>query len=233
MAGGGPSQVAAAVSAAIQLEADRINQPVEVLATTLATLVVDVSGPEDPWTVHVVEWGDTRAIVFRPGSIVEGHPDWERLAAPNQDEIFANSVRPLPHFSLPRAQGIYQWMPGEMLLLCTDGIDIHLVSSNHVGHGLATAWESAPTIWQFIADVGFERAGARDDRTAVCLWRASAADRAENQEQLAGHAPASSAPLEALAAAPGEAAVRTGPPQDSGSSGSRSGAVVSSPDGGV
>jgi hypothetical protein len=173
IAGGGPTEIAAAVSAAIRIAADRINQSVDMLATTLATLVVEIGAPGRPWTVNVAEWGDTRATVYRPQSIVNGHPDWRRLATADQDEVFANAVRPLPHCPHPRAQGTYEWMPGEMLLLATDGVDAQLVASNPVGHNLAGAWEHAPSIWQFIADVGFDRAGARDDRTAVCLWRAA------------------------------------------------------------
>lgn len=171
--GGGHAETAAGVSAALRIIADQINQPVDLLATTLATLVVEVGAPDDSWTVAVTEWGDTRATVYRPGVIVDGHPDWRRLAdSCSNDEVFANSVNPLPHCPHPRAQGLYEWKPGEMLLLATDGIDAQLVASNPVGHGLAGAWEQSPSIWQFIADVGFDRAGARDDRTAICLWRA-------------------------------------------------------------
>lgn len=183
VSGGNSSEVAAAVSAALQLGADRQAQPVESFSTTLGALVINVGKADEPWQVQAAEWGDTRAWVFRPGSIKDGHPDWERLTAADAEELYANSVRPLPQYRKPSAVGNYLWMPGEMLMLATDGIDGHLIATNPVGHGLATAWESVPTIWQFIADVGFERAGARDDRTAFCLFRASStADTAVDED---------------------------------------------------
>ncbi|MDQ0633699.1 serine/threonine protein phosphatase PrpC [Arthrobacter pascens] len=181
-AGGNASEVAAAVSAALQLAADRQAQPVELFATTLGVLLIDIGEDDGPWQVQLAEWGDTRASVYRPGRVKDGHPDWERLTSEDVNELYANSVRPLPQYRKPRAGGSYLWMPGEMLMLATDGIDSHLVSTNPVGHGLATAWESMPTIWQFIADVGFDRAGARDDRTAFCLFRAAPAKPTGTEE---------------------------------------------------
>ena len=177
VAGGSSSQVATAVSAALQLLADQQAQSVELFSTTLGVLVIHVGEADKPWHVGFAEWGDTRVSVYRPGSVKDGHPDWERLTAKDaDDEMYANSVHPLPRYRNPRAGGSYQWASGEMLMLATDGIDGHLVATNPVGHGLATAWELVPTIWQFIADVGFDRAGARDDRTAFCLFRARTAE---------------------------------------------------------
>ncbi|WP_285251252.1 protein phosphatase 2C domain-containing protein [Pseudarthrobacter sp. fls2-241-R2A-168] len=188
--GGGTAEVSAAVSAALQLVADHHGQPVDQYATTLCVLVVDIGEPAEPWQVRTAEWGDTRASVYRPGIVKDGHPEWERLTVLATEEMYANSVRPLPHFRKPGAGGSYEWMPGEMLMLATDGIDGHLVTTNPVGHGLATAWESLPTIWQFIADVGFDRAGARDDRTAFCLFRSEVAERrcraADEAHELGG-----------------------------------------------
>jgi hypothetical protein len=182
--GSGAAEVSAAVSAALHLVADHHGQLVEQYATTLCVLVVDVGGPAEPWLVRTAEWGDTRVSVYRPGIVKDGHPEWERLTVPANEEMYANSVRPLPQFRKPSAGGSYEWMPGEMLMLATDGIDAHLVASNPVGHGLATAWESVPTIWQFIADVGFDRAGARDDRTAFCLFRSDTAERRPRADEI-------------------------------------------------
>jgi serine/threonine protein phosphatase PrpC len=168
---GGIRDVAAAAFAALDALQDRHHRPAQDFATTLAVVVVDIGTAEGPWKVSAAEWGDSRASVHIPGSVVDGHPDWRRIAAATAGELYGNTVRPLPVFKEPTARGTADWSAGEMLLVASDGIDGQLAASNPVGHGLASAWESTPSLWQFIADVAFDRAGARDDRTAVCLFR--------------------------------------------------------------
>lgn len=169
-----PEAIACTVAALIRTQADRESLPVDQFATTLAVLVLDIGEPADDWPVTAIQWGDdTRVSVLDPTVAVDGHPAW-RWACPREDRDIDNVVRPLPMYRTPTGFATDVLRPAEMLLVATDGIDSHLEPRNSVGHGLAEAWSSAPEMWQFIADVGFERAEARDDRTAVCLFRPTA-----------------------------------------------------------
>jgi hypothetical protein len=167
--GAGAEAVVVAAIAAISEQARRLDRDPAALATTLLVLEADIGVAAEPWPVRVTEWGDTRASVYLPGSVVDGHPDWRRVC-PGRDDVAAN-VRALPLHRVPTTWGSTVWFPGEVLMAATDGIDSVLDPTNVIGHGLALAWLEQPTMWQFIADVAFESAGARDDRTAVCLFR--------------------------------------------------------------
>lgn len=165
-----PTVVVAAAIAAIHSQARAVEQPPSALATTLVVVNITIGAPDADWSVWAVEWGDSRASIYTPGEVVDGHPAWRRIC-PDPAADVANTVRALPLFPTPTTYAKTLWKPGEVLLTASDGVDSHLLASNHVGHGLAHAWSTAPEAYQFIADVGFERAGARDDRTAVALFR--------------------------------------------------------------
>jgi hypothetical protein len=167
------SPMIAAVIAQLRAEARRMGRSAEDLSTTLLIAQIQVGAPDQPWKVLAAEWGDSRLSVFSPGQAVDGHPNWSHIC-PDSAADLANTVQALPTFAEPTTFGAGLWLPGEVLLAATDGIDSHLMPENYVGHGLAEAWSEVPSVYQFIADVGFERAGARDDRTAVCLFRAPA-----------------------------------------------------------
>lgn len=180
--------VSAAAVAVLGGLADRHHRPVEDFSTTLAVVVVDVGLAREAWHVSAAEWGDSRASLYIPGHAVDGHPDWSHVAQGSNADVYANSVRPLPAFREPSSTGSVSWKPGEVLMVASDGIDGQLLAWNPVGHGLAAAWESVPSLWQFIADVAFDRAGARDDRTAVCLFRPGLTDQ-EHERSNGGFVP--------------------------------------------
>ncbi|TKJ99431.1 hypothetical protein PlfCFBP13513_08620 [Plantibacter flavus] len=162
--------IGAAIAAQMAAEARLLGVDQSALATTLVAVVVRASDGSLPWRVAVAEWGDSRAQVFTPRVAVDGHPAWRHITE-GEERFYTNEVAALPSYPNAGAVGLATLSPGEVLLLSSDGIDAHLLPDNHVGHGLAASWSAPPSIAQFIADVDFERVGARDDRTALALFR--------------------------------------------------------------
>lgn len=167
------TRIATAVRAAMQQEAAVRRCLVDDLATTLLVAIVQIGATDAPWRAKVLEWGDSRASVLTTYAVAEdGHPEWRRVTRSGPDKAGDyNTTAAFPTAIRPTGIASFNLRPGQVLLAATDGIDAQLLRTNPVGHGLATAWCETPSIYQFIADVGFDRAGARDDRTAVCLFR--------------------------------------------------------------
>ena len=167
---GDPRTLGRVVAARIGATARDLGLNPAALATTLTVAMVRIGDADAPWRVAVAEWGDSRASVFTPGEVVEGHPAWRRVTAETA-AVLANDVPALPLHVEPTARGTAMLVPGDVLLVATDGIDAHLRAENPVGHGLGHSWTRPPSIAQFLCDVDFERVGARDDRTAVAMFR--------------------------------------------------------------
>lgn len=167
---GDPRMLGRVVAARVTATARELGVDPAALATTLTVAMVRIGDEDTPWRVAVAEWGDSRASVFTPGEVVDGHPAWRRITAETAP-VLANDVPALPLHAEPTARGTTMLAPGDVLLVATDGIDAHLRAENSVGHGLGHSWTRPPSIAQFLCDVDFERVGARDDRTAVALFR--------------------------------------------------------------
>lgn len=167
---GDPRTLGTVVAARITAVAREMGVEPASLATTLTVAFVRIGDENLPWRVAVAEWGDSHASVFSPGKVVEGHPDWRRVTD-EKGPVLANDVHSLPFRREATAWGSTMLAPGEVLLVATDGIDAHLRAENSVGHGLGRSWTRPPSIAQFLCDVDFERVGARDDRTAVAVFR--------------------------------------------------------------
>ena len=172
---GSPRTLGTAVAARLEAEARVLSVDPAALATTLAAVVISVGKPNESWKVVAAEWGDSRVSVFSPSIVVAGHPAW-RYVTEGDERLLANEVAALPLHRIPSSLGTTMLAPREVIAVVSDGIDVHLNPENSVGHGLAEAWTVPPSIAQFICDVDFERIGARDDRTALAVFRTGAAE---------------------------------------------------------
>lgn len=139
--------------------------PIEY-STTLIWAEVKVGSPGEAWPVRFVQYGDGDVRLLR----VSERMWYTVLRSAPADEGNVRSFS-LPLADRPSRQCVFSWMPGNVLVVATDGLTSHLDSGTKVGHYLADSWCSIPDRWQFLSDVAFRALGAGDDRTAVALWR--------------------------------------------------------------
>ena len=133
------------------------------VSTTVVVAVVQRSGSDEVWPLVAARVGDSTVRLLRDDS-------WSRFFDDEEDQAqLVNHVEPLPG-TVTVTQG--EWRPGDVVVLLSDGVDIHLGSgAGAVGRELARAWKAPPEPLQFVSQLSFRRRAASDDRTAVALWR--------------------------------------------------------------
>ncbi|MET7981166.1 PP2C family serine/threonine-protein phosphatase [Streptomyces sp. NPDC005281] len=137
-------------------------------ATTLRALLV----PLDP-RVRVrgfLAVGDGGTALLRAG-------EWNlSLTDPEHegDGMIDTRTAALPHGHRARALLLAPALPGDVLVLCTDGLSTPLAGDAGMRDFLASGWgrESAPAPADFLWQVQYRVKSYDDDRTAVVLWEA-------------------------------------------------------------
>jgi serine/threonine protein phosphatase PrpC len=147
------------------------------MATTVLTAVL-TRLPGSGLRVELAWVGDSEPYLLRRGN-------WRRLsteraAGNHADEDGRGLVRPRGTAALPATHPVVRTyildlMPGDVLVLVSDGIADPLGDGTGlVGGALIEWWSQPPDALEFASQVSFKRKGFFDDRTAVAVWMADA-----------------------------------------------------------
>lgn len=146
--------------------ANLVGIPAVEWSTTLIWVEVILGKPGDAWSARLSQYGDGEVRLLSQQECL-----WHSVSQSDYiDEGDARSFA-LPVATQPRREHLFSWLPGEVLVLATDGIACHLDSETKVGDYLAHSWCRPPNRWAFLNDMAFRTLGAGDDRTAIALWR--------------------------------------------------------------
>jgi hypothetical protein len=84
--------------------------------------------------------------------------------------VASSATRALPHDIEHVEVGYADLYPGDMLLLCTDGL-AKPMRGPRVSTQLASWWSLPPSLPEFFWQMSFRVKTHDDDRTSVCIWR--------------------------------------------------------------
>jgi serine/threonine protein phosphatase PrpC len=146
--------------------AARLKADPKTLSTTLAAALIE-TGP-----LHLAERrcvilgvGDATAYLLRDGK-------FERvLANPHDGPVTDTATWALPTSVGQVVTASQTIRPGDMLMVCTDGMS-NPMSNEDVLWQLATWWggSNPPDLLEFGWQLGYRVRSFGDDRTAVCVW---------------------------------------------------------------
>ncbi|MEN3540025.1 PP2C family serine/threonine-protein phosphatase [Microbispora sp. ZYX-F-249] len=152
----------------IREQAERCEAPPDELSTTFLAAVVQ-ERPETPaHRVVLVRVGDCDAWRLHRGVLVPCFDDDDK----EEEAMVATSeTRALPrHIEHVEVRQL-DLHPGDMLLLCTDGLSKPM-RGPQVSTQLAAWWHNGPpSLTEFFWQMSFRAKTHDDDRTAVCIWR--------------------------------------------------------------
>ncbi|MEU0478538.1 protein phosphatase 2C domain-containing protein [Streptosporangium sp. NPDC006013] len=151
----------------IRKQAVQHEVPADALSTTFLAAVIDQSADASSHRARLMRVGDSTAFLLRRGV-------WEECFGKEGEETIASSAT----HALPGDIGhvevaVADLEPGDMLLLCTDGISTPLTRNSRVGDQLSAWWSQAepPSLPEFFWQSSFRAKSYDDDRTAICVWR--------------------------------------------------------------
>jgi serine/threonine protein phosphatase PrpC len=135
------------------------------LATTLLVAVASVTD-SGAVAVRVAAVGDSPAFRLhsRHYDPIVGQPVHE-------DELIGGGVQALPRDAGAAAVGDCTLEPGDVLLLCTDGLALPLAGgTGELGRAFARELATPPDVVDFARLLDFSRSTYDDDRTLVAVW---------------------------------------------------------------
>jgi serine/threonine protein phosphatase PrpC len=143
-----------------------VEEAVGSLATTL--VVAAVTAEDGSARVQLAAAGDS------PGLMLRGDQFRVVMAEPEDgDGLLGGGVQALPRIPRGPVQSSCTLEPGEMLLLCTDGLAVPLGDGRgEVGRVLARELARPPDPIDFARLLDFSRATYDDDRSLVAVWMA-------------------------------------------------------------
>ncbi|MFC5665474.1 protein phosphatase 2C domain-containing protein [Kitasatospora misakiensis] len=163
------SRLVAAAAGELAQEAERAGHPPKSWSTTLRALLV----PADP-EVRVrgfVSVGDGGLLRLREGG-------WDNLDAEEDgdDPLISTRTDCLPEaYELARTRLITDTRPGDLLVLCTDGLALPLLKEPELREFLGGRWaREVPGLAEFLWQAQVRVRSYDDDRSVVCLWEAPA-----------------------------------------------------------
>lgn len=138
------------------------------LSTTFLAALVEAKA-DTSWHVMLLRVGDSSAFHLRQGEWTPCFPEDEE-GETGQLATSATHALPRDTGSVDVAAAILN--PGEMLLLCTDGLT-RPMRGEQVRAQLAEWWSepTPPSLPEFFWQLSFRVKTHDDDRTAICLWR--------------------------------------------------------------
>lgn len=153
------------IAEAIEDEAARRGVEAAELATTLLAAVIETGVNGSAHRAWLMRVGDCEAALLHKGI-------WAPcFAAEPAGEVSSSATLALPHHADQVEVRQVSLEPGDMLLLCTDGL-ARPMRGDEVSAQLAEWWSaSPPTMPEFLWQVSFKARTHDDDRTAVCVWR--------------------------------------------------------------
>ncbi|MER7702773.1 protein phosphatase 2C domain-containing protein [Kitasatospora sp. NPDC097605] len=163
------SRLIAAAAGELAREAERAGLPPKSYSTTLRALLV----PADPAVPFrgFVSVGDGGLLRLREGG-------WQNLEAAEDDEggaLISTRTDCLPEaYEHARARLITDTRPGDLLVLCTDGLALPLLKESELREWLGGRWgREVPGLAEFLWQAQVRVRSYDDDRSVVCLWEAA------------------------------------------------------------
>ncbi|MEV4242145.1 PP2C family serine/threonine-protein phosphatase [Streptosporangium canum] len=141
--------------------------PVDALSTTFLAAVIDGSADASGHRVHIMRVGDSTALLLHMGV-------WKQCFPEGREEPVATSTtHALPSDTGRVEVAAVDLHPGDMLLLCTDGLAKPMTQSEKVSDQLSAWWSrpTPPSLTEFFWQFSFQAKSYDDDRTAICVWR--------------------------------------------------------------
>ncbi len=163
------SRLVAAAADELAGEAERSGHPPKSWSTTLRALLV----PADPEirARGFVSVGDGGLLRLRAGG-------WDNLDTDEDgdDPLISTRTDCLPEaYELARTRLITDTRPGDLLVLCTDGLALPLVKEPELRAFLGGRWgREVPGLAEFLWQAQVRVRSYDDDRSVVCLWEAVA-----------------------------------------------------------
>ncbi|MFB8240683.1 protein phosphatase 2C domain-containing protein [Kitasatospora purpeofusca] len=165
-------RLVAAAAEELAREAERFGHPPKTWSTTLRALLVPAD-PEVP-TRGFVAVGDGGLLRLREDG-------WENLDADGDGGDAAGTLISTRTDCLPEAYErartalITDTRPGDVLVLCTDGLALPLVKEPELREFLGGRWgREVPGLAEFLWQAQVRVRSYDDDRSVVCLWEAPA-----------------------------------------------------------
>jgi serine/threonine protein phosphatase PrpC len=150
---------------ALVSEAERAGEKPGALATTLLVAAVSASD-RDEVEVQVAAVGDSPAFGLRGRNYRPIVGESER-----EDDLIGGSVAALPLDAAEARTESCALEPGDVLLLCTDGVALPLAGgAGELGRTFARELVKAPDVVDFARLLDFSRSTYDDDRTLVAVW---------------------------------------------------------------
>ncbi|WP_380278720.1 protein phosphatase 2C domain-containing protein [Kitasatospora purpeofusca] len=164
------SRLIAAAADELAEEARKQGRPPKSYSTTLRALLV----PADPAVPFrgFVSVGDGGLLRLREGV------GWESLEADGGAEggaLISTRTDCLPEaYEHARARLITDTRPGDLLVLCTDGLALPLLKEPELQRWLGERWgREVPGLAEFLWQTQVRVRSYDDDRSVVCLWEAA------------------------------------------------------------
>ncbi|MFC4529338.1 protein phosphatase 2C domain-containing protein [Sphaerisporangium dianthi] len=135
--------------------------PAEDLSATLVVALIDTERLQ----ATLMRVGDSEAMCLRDEA-------WQPCFPQKTEESVSSSrTHALPRDTHRVETQIVDLCPGDMLLLCTDGL-ARPMGGDLVAAQLATWWGrgSLPSLPEFFWQMSFRAKSHDDDRTAICVW---------------------------------------------------------------
>lgn len=138
------------------------------LATTLLVAVVEGNADTPRRHAMLLRVGDSSAFHLRQGVWTSCFPE----DADDAGQPATSVTHALPRDAGPVEMAAVVLEPGELLLLCTDGL-ARPMHGEQVRARLADWWGEAapPSLPEFFWQLSFRVKSHDDDRTAICVWR--------------------------------------------------------------
>ncbi|MFE3458130.1 protein phosphatase 2C domain-containing protein [Nocardiopsis aegyptia] len=136
------------------------------LSTTLTVALVSLTPVGEPSRAVLFSVGDSPAYRL-------GEDGFEALTEVDESgPVMDSTTDALPVNFEAAFETECELKPGQMLLLCTDGLSGPMSGSTDVSDRLAQWWggASVPGRLEFGCQMDFQAKSYDDDRTAVCLW---------------------------------------------------------------
>lgn len=159
-----PKEIGETVVKGLHRLSEYLGTEVITLSTTLCWARISVVEPSEPWLCEFTEWGNSELVTF------SYEPDRTRRAK-KQYIPESGDTATLPLNPIPAASGSFNWVPGDVICIVTDGIGDYLSKDSDLTSALRAAWQNPPEFLDFVSHLSFQLAPAHDDRSAVVLWR--------------------------------------------------------------
>lgn len=155
----------ARIAKAVTDEADRRGVPAGELGTTFLAAAIELGANGAPHRAWLMRVGDCEAMLLHKG-VWAPYFDNGR-----EGEVTSSVTLALPDHADRVEIRTLLLDPGDMLLLCTDGL-AKPMHGDEVKDRLAEWWgKEPPSMTEFLWQFSFRARTHDDDRTAVCIWR--------------------------------------------------------------